>query len=123
MEDQDTCTTELTLNPDLSVTVHETNGPRYIEASGSWKKDDSGVFQLELKRTYETGTEGRASDMGPFTYSTIRVFQGQMSKIGDKVGVEGKILDGMNAEKNVGFFDMIDTTVGADGEEGLKVKK
>jgi len=125
MEDKESCTTELILNPDLSVTVLETNGPPYISAYGSWKKNaEDGMFTLELLRKYEAGHNSKiSSDVGEFAYSTIRVFKGQMSKIGDRVGVEGAILDGMNQEKKVGFFEMIDTTVGEEGEESLKLKE
>lgn len=123
MEDQEDCTTEVILNPDLSVTVLETNGPPFVKAVASWKKEDDGTFEMEMQRFYEAGAESKASsDMGPFSFSTIRKFQGQMSKIGAKVGIEGAILDGLNEEKKVGYFEMIDTTVGEEGEEGLKMK-
>lgn len=123
MEDQDSCTTEVILNADLSVTVLETNGPTFLSAEGAWKKYEDGSFELELQRTYEAGHESsKPSETGPFKFSTIRKFEGQMSKIGDKTGVEGHIIDGMNEEKKVGFFEMIDTTVGEGGEESLKIK-
>jgi len=123
MEDKEDCTTEVILNSDLSVTLLQTNGPPFVKAVASWKKEDDGTFEMEIKRVYEGGAESKgSSDMGPFTFSTIRKFQGQMSKIGAKVGIEGAILDGLNQEKKVGFFEMIDTTVGEEGEEGLKMK-
>ena len=122
MEDRDSCTTEVVLNSDLSVTVLETNGPKYLKASGTWKKEDSGIFEMEMQRVYEAGVDSKvSSSMGPFTYATLRKFRGRMSKIGEKKGVEGEILDGLNEEKKVGFFEMIDTTVGEEGEESLKM--
>ena len=122
MEDIDSCTTEVVLNADLSVTVLETNGPKFLKASGSWKKEEDGTFELEIQRVYEAGVESKfASDMGPFTYATLRKFRGRMSQIGSKIGVEGAVLDGLNDEMKVGFFEMIDTTVGEEGEESLKM--
>jgi len=48
MEDKDSATTEILLNPDLSVDFAETNGPLYVKASGSWKQDDDGSFEMVL---------------------------------------------------------------------------
>jgi hypothetical protein len=42
LEDAETCTTDITLNDDSSITLGITNGPRCIveESSGSWSADD-----------------------------------------------------------------------------------
>lgn len=120
MEDQDSCTTEILLNPDNSVTILATNGPQFVSACGSWEKRADEIFLMELTREYEAGKESKKpSDMGPFTFSTIRVFEGNMSKIGAKLGMEGSLLDGIDMEKKLGYFEMIETTVGEDGEESL----
>ena len=124
MEDQESCTTEIVLNSDLSVTVLETNGPVFKSAMGSWRKNDDGTLHLEIQRVYETGQDSKkSSDVGSFTFSTIRVFEGRTQKVGEKIGFEGTVLDGLNEEKKVGYFEMIDTTVGTEGEESLKMTK
>jgi hypothetical protein len=123
MEDRDSSTTEVLLNRDETVGVLTTNGPPFVEASGKWRLKSDGTFQMTLFRTYESGQERReSSDMGVFNFVTQRSFVGQLSKIGAKQGIEGAMLDGdwYATDRKVGFFEMIDTTVGADGEVSLR---
>lgn len=126
MEDKDSATTEVFLNPDLSVDFAETNGPLYLEAAGSWKQDDEGAFEMVLKRTFESGQKSKeATDVGPVTYSTLRTFKGQMGTVGGKVSMEGSIHDSAptsGEDRKVGFFEMIDTTeeMGSDHKRELK---
>jgi hypothetical protein len=125
MEDRDSCTTEVKLNVDHTVELLQTNGPLFKSGEGSWGQDGGGGFSMSLRRTFEAGQKNQRADstaLGQFEYTTERRFTGQMSKIGDKIGVEGSIHDiGLNGEERVvGFFEMIDTTVGEDGEVGLK---
>jgi hypothetical protein len=123
MEDKDACTTEVLLNGDNTVTLLETNGPPFLSATGKWNLQGDGSFEMTLNRTYETGKGSKIpTDVGVFEYTTIRSFVGQLSKIGDKQGIEGSVydIDTGTTEMKVGFFEMIDTTVGADGEAGLR---
>lgn len=125
MEDQDSETTEVYLNTDLSVDFAETNGPPYVQAAGSWKQDDDGGFEMVLKRTFESGRESKdPTDVGPVLYSTFRTFIGNVGKVGAKVSVEGTIHDNDRKDgqdRSVGFFEMIDTTEEM-GSEHKRVK-
>lgn len=123
MEDRDSCTTEVLLNGNTTVTLFETNGPVFISGTGTWILEDGGSFAMTLSRTYEGGKTTKSfTDVGLFPYTTNRSFIGQLSKIGVKQGIEGSVydIDSGTTERKVGFFEMIDTTVGADGEEGLR---
>jgi hypothetical protein len=140
MEDRDACTTEVILNPNSTVTTLETNGPIHITATGMWKLDKlTGDFIMTLHRTYEAGRDSKIStDVGVFTFTTVRKFIGRLYNIGIKQGISGNIYDVTSGlEKNsgladiddttpvtelrkVGFFEMIDTTLSEDGEVTLR---
>lgn len=124
MEDRDSCTTEVILNANNSVTALNTNGPLYASATGTWKLDGTtDDFTMTLNRTYESGKDSKiVTDMGVFSFTTIRSFIGQLKKIGDKQGVEGSVydVDSGTTDRKVGFFEMIETTVGEDGEASLR---
>jgi hypothetical protein len=95
MEDKETCTTELFLAKDGSVTVSETNGPPPIQSSGQWKvipnSNDIGndKFEMNIVRTYGSGLS--SSDVGEFTFDVERTFIGDMSVVGGLVSVEGSM--------------------------------
>lgn len=123
MEDKDSCTTEVLLNKDNTVTLFQTNGPLFVAATGKWRLKPDLTFQMTLTRTYETGQKSKElTDMGIFQFTTERSFVGELSKIGAKQGVEGSMYDGdwYSIDRKVGFFEMIDTTVGSDGEVSLR---
>lgn len=109
MEDQDSCTTEVRLNEDLSVEVADTNGPLFTAAEGSWfLSEDDGSFTMTLKRTYEAGQPNTsdATAVGPFSFSLYRTFNGGVGMVGDRASVEGKITDEQTSDKELGvrFF-------------------
>ena len=96
MEDKDTCTTELFLSNDGSVTVGDSNGPPPIAASGRWEqfpaKEGTKTFRMTISRTFgggRPGTEG--TDMGEFTFQVERLFTGVISSAGESVSVAGTI--------------------------------
>jgi hypothetical protein len=140
MEDRDACTTEVILNPNSTVTTLETNGPIHIDATGMWKLDKiTGDFIMTLHRTYEAGRDSKIStDVGVFTFTTVRKFIGRLYNIGIKQGISGNIYDltsGLEDNpalmdiddttpvtelRKVGFFEMIDTTLSEDGEVTLR---
>jgi hypothetical protein len=136
MEDRDACTTEVILNPNSTVTTLETNGPIHIHAMGYWKLDKmTGDFIMTLHRTYEAGRDSKIStDVGVFTFTTIRKFIGRLYNIGIKQGISGNIYDVTSDSdhqdiddttpvtelRKVGFFEMIDTTLSEDGEVTLR---
>jgi hypothetical protein len=113
MEDKETCTTEVFLSEDGTAKVGETDGPLFVEASGVWKQDLEGLFELNIKRTYETGKEPSLdTDMGVFRFEVDRTFTGELFDVGGLVAVNGAIvsIDEMFGDLEVGFFNMIDTT-------------
>ena len=123
MEDRDSCTTEVMLNDNKTLMVLETNGPLFVSATGSWNLDEDGSFDMMLNRTYLSGRDSKTiTDMGAFWYTTSRKFKGHMSKIGDKQGIGGSLydVDSESNDRKVGFFEMIDTTVGENGEVSLR---
>ena len=128
MEDRDSCTTEVVLNPDSTVSTLETNGPLHKDATGSWELDKiTGDFTMILKRTYEAGRESKIpTDVGVFTFTTIRKFVGTLYNIGIKQGIRGNIYDVTDIHDDnsdapkVGYFEMIDTTLEEDGEVTIR---
>ena len=129
MEDRDACTTEVILNPDHTVTPLETNGPIHKEASGTWTLDSlSGEFVMTLSRTYEAGYSSKVpTSVGVFAFTTVRKFVGRLYNIGVKQGISGNIFDisdgaaddASQEPRNVGYFEMIDSTLSEDGEVTL----
>jgi hypothetical protein len=129
MEDRDSCTTEVILNQNNTVTPLETNGPLHKEASGTWKLDPvSGEFVMTLSRTYEAGYSSKIpTNVGVFSFNTVRKFVGRLYNIGVKQGISGNIYDISDADPNdapedlrkVGFFEMIDSTLSEDGGVAL----
>lgn len=112
-EDKDTCTTELFLKEDKTVTVGESDGPLPLEASGSWEQKEDGSFTMTITRTFEGGKEERMpTDMGEFTFMVERVFTGEISTVGACLAMTGSMhdMDAIFGDRQVGFFNMIDTT-------------
>ena len=81
MEDRDSCTTEVILNANNTVTPLDTNGPLFLSATGKWNLQADGSFEMTLNRTYESGKDSKKrTDMGIFKFTTVRSFVGQLSK-------------------------------------------
>ena len=121
MEDKDNCTTELFLLEDGGVEFGETDGPLWTAAVGQWQViPGTDNFKMDIVRKFSTGTKGR--DMGEFDYEIVRSFVGEMTEVGDSVGIAGVMhtnqsLDG--DDKEVGFFSMIDVSF-IDGDKVLR---
>jgi hypothetical protein len=101
------------------VAVGETDGPIFVEASGQWEQSGHD-FIMSITRRYEAGAEEReATSMGVFEFEVERVFKGQLTMIGELMGVEGAVwsIDDLFGDKEVGFFNMIDTTKARFGED------
>ena len=119
MEDKDTRITEVYLNANGSATLGKTDGPVFTQAQGSWNKQGN-TFKMTLVRTYEAGKEkGTATDMGEFTFSVERTYTGDLSMVGGKTAMSGIIhqIDDVGSDREVGFFNMIDTTKERLGEK------
>jgi hypothetical protein len=88
-------TTEVIFNPNSTVTTLETNGPPHKEAYGYWELDKiTGTFIMILSRTYETGRDSKIpTNVGVFTFTTVRKFIGRLYNIGIKQGISGNIYD------------------------------
>mmetsp|Transcript_23286 Transcript_23286/g.36566 ORF Transcript_23286/g.36566 Transcript_23286/m.36566 type:complete len:197 (-) Transcript_23286:163-753(-) len=124
LEDAETSTTDVLLNTDLTVTLGGTNGPLYIDSSGTWsescvflkesEEDFKRLFEMKLTKKFATGAEGsNDSDIGEFEYSVERTYKGECFLVGGRVfAMNGEILDvdEIFGERRLGFFNMIDTT-------------
>ena len=132
LEDCESATTELYLHSDNTVSVGETDGPMYLQASGTWTTttpmsngytpynsngSNSGStvqnFAMTITRRYEAGREkSESTDVGTFEFDVERTFLGEIIRIGANVGVSGKIhmYDDLLGDEVVGYFNMIDTT-------------
>jgi hypothetical protein len=115
MEDRDTCSTELTLQRDYTVTLGDTDGPLFCQSSGTWSlstaDDSTQLFDMSLTRKFEAGHEARAlTDLGEFTFAVDRAYLGSVTRVGDRLAVSGTVhcLDDFFGDKQVGFFNMID---------------
>ena len=138
MEDADTCTSEVVLNADFTVTVGETDGPIYKEATGTWSAiqvpnsgtddndhDDSELannvnkknngmmaMSMTLVRHYQAGHEATEStDVGEFTFAVERNFIGTLTYVGDRLAISGNMFieDEIFGDDEIGYFNMIDT--------------
>ena len=113
MEDKETCTTEVFLANDNTVSLGKTDGPLFTASDGSWEQDLNGSFKMTVKRTYESGSPGsEPGDIGEFNFDVERTYSGEIDKSGNAVLITGSILDvdEVFGDRTVGYFSMIDTT-------------
>jgi hypothetical protein len=116
LEDRERSTTEVFFARDNTVVLGESDGPTFTSATGTWNLDQQqGKFSMVLERTYEAGrTPVTFTDLGVFDFKVTRTFVGKMVEIGARVAVSGTIhdVDGEHGDKEVGFFNLIDTKKG-----------
>ncbi|KAL9180862.1 hypothetical protein ACHAXT_011315 [Thalassiosira profunda] len=123
LEDAEASTTDVLLNPDMTVTLGGTNGPLYVSSHGTWSEsgqddqtaeDFQRTFQMKLTRRFASGAEGQdGTEVGKFEYDVERTYEGEGFLVGGSVlAMNGEILDvdEIFGERRVGFFNMIDTT-------------
>jgi len=120
LEDAEKCTSDILLNSDMTVTVGTTDGPIFSSFYGTWSesfdesREDRAMFEMKMSRTYTGGGESNdPTDIGEFTYEVERTFSGLLTVVGGSlVAVEGLILDvdELFGTREVGFFNMIDTS-------------
>ena len=111
-EDADTSTTEVFLRRDRTVEVGKTDGPVFLDATGTWEHGPDGHFKMNLKRTFQAGRGPlKAMDIGEFSYDVERSFTGDIGKVGQSVAVSGSIhfQDDQRGDEKVGYFNLIDT--------------
>jgi hypothetical protein len=113
MEDRETCTTELFLMEDGAVLLGDTDGPLWESATGYWQvRPGSDDFSMSICKTFKTGDENR--DMGEFEFQVTRIFEGDMTMVGESVAVTGIMKNEQDGQPTkqveVGFFNMIDAT-------------
>lgn len=115
-EDKESCSTEIFLSNDGSVTVGDTDGPLPLQASGTWKQTGE-KFNMTIKRTFGSGQEGR--DVGEFKFDVERVYIGFLEYVGGSIAVDGSmhLKDESRGDMEVGYFSMIDTTESKLGSE------
>ena len=127
LEDSESCTTEILLQSDGKILVGQTDGPLFASAKGWWEISEK--FRMSIVRYYKTGQSG--TDMGEFQYEVGRTFIGDITQIGNSMGISGSIQPVANADIDsdpsyeIGYFNMIDTTaarqqlgMGSGGGEG-----
>lgn len=112
MEDAETCTTELFLKEDRFIEFGQTDGPLPLESFGYWDvKPGTNDFTMTIKRLYGSGSDG--SDIGEFQYTVERTYIGEMTLVGESVGITGVAHSlGPDHPENqeCGYFNMIDGT-------------
>jgi hypothetical protein len=98
LEDAETCTTDIYLNSDNTITVGTTNGPLFVSGKGTWStssSDGKALFEMIMTRRYQTGNEGKhKTDIGEFEYDVERTFRGELTLVGGTaLAMNGEILD------------------------------
>merc|ERR1711862_896833 len=127
-EDKEECITEIQLKQNYAAIIGDTDGPVPVEASGSWALID-GKFKMSITRKFESVGQKKGlmseptvkvtptsqaikTDIGEFTFDVVRTYTGSVSKVGEKIAVEGVIhlVDDVLGDEEVGYFSLIDTT-------------
>ena len=118
MEDKENCTTELFLTQDGRIEFGETDGPVWSDAEGYWQVEPgTDNFRMSIVRKFNSGNKN--TDMGEFSYDIARYYAGEMTKVGDSVGITGVIHSqagdftfgtGGVPDQEIGYFNMIDGT-------------
>lgn len=123
LEDAEKAITDVLLNSDCTVTLGLTDGPFFSSSRGIWSESnddsqDQAVFEMKLSRTYIAGENSKeATGIGEFAYEVERTYQGVTTLVGGSlIAIEGVILDidEIFGSREVGFFNMIDTTEARD---------
>jgi hypothetical protein len=118
LEDSEKSTTDIILNSDYTVTVGKTDGPLISSWYGTWELSDGNqdktFFDMKLSRTYVAGGDSKdVTGIGEFEYTVERTFKGEATLVGGSlIAMEGVVLDvdEIFGIREVGFFNMIDTT-------------
>lgn len=121
LEDSEKSTTDIILNSDYTVTVGKTDGPLLSYSHGTWGESESTdgnqdrtIFGMKLSRTYVAGGDSKDdTGIGEFEYTVERTFKGEATLVGGSlIAMEGVVLDvdEIFGTREVGFFNMIDTT-------------
>ena len=80
------------MRPDRVIDFGDTDGPVPLETEGNWDiQPGTDNFSMTIRRKFTTGKEG--TDMGEFSFETIRVYKGEMTMVGESVGITGVMLN------------------------------
>jgi hypothetical protein len=109
--------TELWLNEDGTLRMGKTNGPQVSKFWGIWTLLE-GVsekpFWMEILRAYKAGESHTGKNqVGEFSYEVKREFRGDISMVGESIGIAGSIHGKDEAAKvdcEVGYFSLIDAS-------------
>lgn len=121
MEDKDKCVTQVFFAPDSTLTLMDTDGPAPNASSGEWEVSVDGAIKMTINRTFSAGQpEIQSTDVGEFAYEVKRQYLGQAEKIGGLTGFSGSIhrIDEEEPDAEVGYFELIDTTVAKKEDSG-----
>lgn len=102
----------------------QTDGPPFVQAQAQWERNDN-EFSLRLERTYDAGQQAKeATAMGEFQFEVKRSFVGQVTTVGEALAVSGKIqdVDPDFGDREVGYFNLIDTTKEREAHDGPVLK-
>lgn len=116
----ESATTEIYLHSGGEVGIYQTDGPIFKKARGVWEQYPDGSFTMIIKRSFEAGRKSNLyHDMGKFEFVVERVFRGELALVGDTVAVGGSIHieDDLIDDRQVGFFNLIETTASKFGDE------
>ena len=109
LEDKESCITDVFMKEDYTLVVGETDGPRPVEASGTWEESPDGTVKVVLERTFSAGkSSSDPTGMGEFQFTVSRTFSGEITSIGANLAVAGKII--CEEVGDVGYFNLIDTS-------------
>eukprot|EP00545_Synedropsis_sp_CCMP1620_P014395 CAMPEP_0119014272 /NCGR_PEP_ID=MMETSP1176-20130426/9448_1 /TAXON_ID=265551 /ORGANISM="Synedropsis recta cf, Strain CCMP1620" /LENGTH=144 /DNA_ID=CAMNT_0006967427 /DNA_START=178 /DNA_END=612 /DNA_ORIENTATION=- len=112
MEDKETCTTEVFLKADRTIGFGESDGPLWATAVGVWNVEPgTDNYSMSITRVYASGQPN--TDMGEFDFEVSRIFAGEMTMVGESVGITGVTYakQAMGEEnQEVGYYNMIDGT-------------
>jgi hypothetical protein len=87
-EDKESCSTEVFLSNDGTVTLGDTDGPLPLQATGTWKQTGE-KFEMSIKRTFGSGQDG--SDVGEFKFDVDRAYIGFLEYVGGSIAIDGSM--------------------------------
>lgn len=87
-EDRESCSTEIFLSNDGTVTIGDTDGPLPLQGSGTWKQTGQ-KFDMTIKRTFGSGQDG--SDVGEFKFDVERGYVGFLETVGGSIAIQGSM--------------------------------
>jgi hypothetical protein len=121
MEDKEKCITEILFDSDHKLEVTITDGPQPASSEGKWMCTEDGGIHFTVMRRFSAGQpQIQDTDVGEFDFKVTREYIGTMEKVGGLIAFSGGIhrINSEEGDAEVGFFEMIDTTMSRLEDEG-----